>query len=380
MPMTKPSLELLRELSDQHVLRALMSEPRLTRAEIASRTELSKPTVGESVRRLVEAGILVDSGERTTGRGRVGSYFALADDVGYALAVSIAPEGIAAELIDAHGTVVAASSAAVARPARPTKVATSLVNVCRRVQHDTVARTRVAVVSAADPVDRRTGRLVRLPDAPFLLGELSPVKELAPLVDGPITVDNDVNWAARAERAAATLGSMDDFVYLYLGEGLGCAVVADGEVRRGHYGLAGEIAHVITTGPNGRACTLTEVFGRLGLRHEKSTAIDVAALTAAVEGNTTRSRRVSSTIGQAIAGVVSAAVAMTDPATIVLGGPWGTHPDILKSVRDHAATLSRRPTLRPASVTAQAPLRGARAEAIAALRRSITQYREAANA
>jgi hypothetical protein len=30
------------------------------------------------------------------------------------------------------------------------------------------------MVSAAHPVNRRTGRLVHLPDAPFLLGELDP--------------------------------------------------------------------------------------------------------------------------------------------------------------------------------------------------------------
>jgi predicted NBD/HSP70 family sugar kinase len=95
------------------------------------------------------------------------------------------------------------------------------------------------VVSEADPVDRRTGRLVQLPDAPFLVGELDPVEILAPLVAGPVSVDNDVNWAARAERAAVDAGELDDFAYLYLGEGLGCAVVADGEVRRGHGGLAG---------------------------------------------------------------------------------------------------------------------------------------------
>ena len=84
---------------------------------------------------------------------------------------------------------------------------------------------RVAVVSAADPVERATGRLVHLPDAPFLVGELAPADVLAPLVgDAPVQVDNDVNWAARAERAAD--GDLDDFAYLHLGEGLGCAVVA----------------------------------------------------------------------------------------------------------------------------------------------------------
>ena len=372
---TKPSLELLRELSDEHVLNALMTEPRLTRAELASRTGISKPTVGESVRRLVNAGVVVDTGERTTGRGRVGSYYALARTVGLALAVSLAPEGVTAELIDARRTVVARSVQAVARPARPARVAESLVEVCRRVQAAASGPTRLAVVSAADPVDRETGRLVQLPDAPFLLGELSPVDALAPVIDGPITVDNDVNWAARAERAAAEPGTLDDFVYLFFGEGVGCAVVSDGEVRRGHRGLAGEIAHLVTTGPDGRACPFTEVFKRLGLRHTASTAIDVHALNAAVNGSGPNARTTRAALGQAIGGVMSAAVALTDPAVVVVGGSWGTHPAVLEAVNAHSEHLARRPTLRPTAVTAEAPLTGARAHAITQLRQSITDYR-----
>ena len=82
MDPVKPSLELLRSLTDEHVLRALMRRRRLTRAELAAETGISKPTVGESVRRLVNAGLVADTGQRTTGgrgRGRVGSYYALAD-------------------------------------------------------------------------------------------------------------------------------------------------------------------------------------------------------------------------------------------------------------------------------------------------------------
>ena len=139
------------------------------------------------------------------------------------------------------------------------------------------------MISAADPVDRASGRLVELPDAPFLLGALDPAAVLADVVQGPVTVDNDVNWAARAE------GRTHDFVYLYLGEGLGCAVVSDGEVRRGHAGVAGEIAHVVTTGPEGAAMRFTDVFSALGLRRAGSTAIDVALLLRAPSSTTSAS-------------------------------------------------------------------------------------------
>ena len=253
MAPAKPSLDLLRSLTDEHVLRALMEQRRLTRAQLAARTGLSKPTVSDSVRRLCEAGLLADTGERTTGRGRVGSYYGLAEDIGSALVVNVAPEGIVAELLDAHGDVISTATADVARPAQSAQVVEALTTAARTVQKDVSQQPRLAVVSAADPVDRATGRLVHLPDSPFLLGELSPTDVLAGLVDGPVMVDNDVNWAARAERDATDSQQLDDFAYLHLGEGLGCAVVNDGVVRRGHAGLVGEIAHVLATGPDGRA-------------------------------------------------------------------------------------------------------------------------------
>src|SRR3954452_18807880 len=115
----KPSLELLRSLTDEHVLRALMTEPRLTRAGLAARTGISKPTVSESVRRLTDAGLVRDTGERTTGRGRVGTYYGLAADLGCALVASIAPEGVVAETLDVHGAVLAREVVPVRRPARP---------------------------------------------------------------------------------------------------------------------------------------------------------------------------------------------------------------------------------------------------------------------
>src|SRR3984885_5779520 len=219
-------------MSDEAVLRALMDGPRLTRAELAVLTGLSKPTVGEAVRRLEAAGLVRDTGERTTGRGGVGTYYALAGDVGLGLAVSIAPQGVAVEALDAAGGVTGRVVEPVRRPAAPEAVARVLSRAARGALGD--RRACVAAVSAADPVDKATGELVHLPDAPFLLGAMSPAVTLAPLVDGPVPVDNDVNGASRAEQAARAgadhSNAADDFVYLYLGEGLGCAVVTDGPV------------------------------------------------------------------------------------------------------------------------------------------------------
>ncbi len=373
MDPAKPSLELLRSLTDEHVLRALMRHRRLTRAELAAETGISKPTVGESVRRLTGSGAVADTGERTPGgrgRGRVGSYYALAAHAGVALAVSIAPESVVAECVDAYGDAVSRAECPLDRPARPEDVAIALRTAAASAQLGAGLTPRLAVVSAADPVDRQTGRLIHLTDAPFLLGELDPAAVLAPEVGGPVTVDNDVNWAARAERDHAE-AALDDFAYLFLGEGLGCALVSDGEVRRGHGGLAGEIAHLITAGPRSRAVPFIEVFGQLGLRQPGATAIDVDRLLAAVTGPGAPAAATRRALGQAIAGVLAAVVALADPELVVVGGPWGHHPVVLDLIAAATAGVPRPAPLRAAEVTAEPSLAGARVEALSRLRSAI---------
>lgn len=369
MDSAKPSLDLLRALTDERVLRALMASRRLTRAELASQTGLSKPTVGESVRRLAVAGLVADTGARTPGgrgRGRVGSYYALAADIGVALVLSIAPSGVTAECVDSYGDVIARRELGLDRPTRPAQVVAAVEAAATQVCEATSNPCRLAVVSAADPVDRGSGRLVHLPDAPFLIGELSPAELLSPYVGGEVIVDNDVNWAARAERAATAVGPdhLDDFAYLYLGEGLGCAIVSDGEVRRGHAGLAGEVAHLITAGVSGQAVPFTEVFADLGLRHRGSTAIDASALLGAPA--TTRHA-----LGQAVSGVLAAIVALADPELIVIGGTWGAQPAVLDAIAAQFQRHPRHVPLRAAALTAEPPLAGARGHAVGALRAAI---------
>jgi predicted NBD/HSP70 family sugar kinase len=370
MTPAKPSMDLVRSVTDEQVLRAFLVEPRLTRAELAVRTGLSKPTASESVRRLTEAGLLHDTGERTTGRGRVGSYYALSETLGSALVAGIAPEGITVEMLDVRGDVVARATEALHRPTGADEVSDRLRDAVGRARTAAGTVVRLAVVSAADPVDRRTGRLLHLPDAPFLVGELCPADALAALVDGPVLVDNDVNWAARAERDAAA-EPLDDFTYLYLGEGLGCAVVSDGDVRGGHVGIAGEIAHIVTWGPRGQATRFTEVFAALGLRQPESTAVDTDAVLRILDGTSTRARTTRAALARAVSGVLCAAVALSDPELVVLGGLWGSHPAMLEAVREDLGAQPRSVPVRAAAVLDQPSLRGARASALQALRAAV---------
>ena len=147
----------------------------------------------------------------------------------------------------------------------------------------------------------------------------------------------------------------------HLGEGLGAAVVNDGKVRRGHSGFVGEIAHVLTLGPQRRAMPFTEVFAALGLRHVGTTAIDVDALPAAGEAR--------ATVARAVCGVLAAAVAFADPALVVVGGAWG--PAFVEAIATEFRHLPRHVPVCAARVTEQPALAGAGQHALRELRATI---------
>ena len=153
-------------------------------------------------------------------------------------------------------------------------------------------------------------------------------------------------------------------------------MVSDGDVRRGHSGLAGEIAHIVTTGPDGAAMTFLEVFGALRLRHKGSTAIDVDALTTALSGTGLRAEEVRGALAAATSGIVSAAVALSDPELVVVGGTWGSHATVIDAIRDGCRGLARGVSVRPATVAVEAPLTGARDRAVDDLRSRIVRYRK----
>jgi predicted NBD/HSP70 family sugar kinase len=127
----------------------------------------------------------------------------------------------------------------------------------------------------------------------------------------------------------------------------------------------------VTVGPGGVAMRLTDVFDALGLRRPGSTAIDVPALLHAVDPDTESAAGVRNAIARAVAGVLSAVVALTDPAVVLVGGSWGRHPGVLAAVERACADAPRAVPVQAAAVTDEPALAAARETALQQLRDAI---------
>lgn len=355
-----PSPELLRRMTDRRVLDQLLDHDLLSRAEIAARTGLSKPTVSESVRRLSGHGLLREAGTQSGRRGRAGTNVALAEDAGCSISVHAGPDGVLAQRHDLRGRLQAQARHEVAAPVAAGRLGELLRGAVREVLAGATSPVLASTVSAADPVDRRSGRLVELPDSPFLTGELAPAQVLADLLDEPPVLDNDVNWAAVAEHRRGAATDLADFAYCYLGAGMGLGTISDGQVLHGHRGLAGELGHVVTRGPGGRATTLVRCVAEWGLTLPGTTAIDVPALVRALDGTSA----LRDELVEAVALALTGATALLDPQVVVLGGPWGRHPALTDRL---ASMLARAPIpteVRAAALGPDSPLLGAQLTAL----------------
>jgi glucokinase len=81
--------------------------------------------------------------------------------------------------------------------------------------------------------------------APHLSWRNEPLREaLSQRIDLPISVDNDANAAAWAEATFGAARGESHVVVITLGTGIGGALIIDGKVQRGRYGIAGEFGHM----------------------------------------------------------------------------------------------------------------------------------------
>ena len=69
----------------------------------------------------------------------------------------------------------------------------------------------------------------------------------------PVYVDNDVNCAALAELSDGVAASANNSLLVTLGTGIGGALIVDGRIHRGAFGMAGEPGHMIVN-PRGLIC------------------------------------------------------------------------------------------------------------------------------
>jgi glucokinase len=169
-----------------------------------------------------------------------------------AVGIDIGGTKVAGGLVDEHGTVVGrARRDTPHRSTSPGVVEDTIVEVVTELLDAAPAPVVGVGIGAAGFVaaDRKTVAF-----APHLSWRDEPLEaNLQRRVPLPISVDNDANAAAWAEWRFGAAQGESHVVMVNLGTGIGGAMVLDGAIMRGRFGIAGEFGHMQIV-PGGQRC------------------------------------------------------------------------------------------------------------------------------
>lgn len=235
-------------MNDRAALDLLVSHGPLTRTRIGELTGLSKPTASQLLARLAAAGLVRTTGNVTGRPGPGAQLYEIDPAAAQVAALAVDRRGITAAVADLTGRLLAEERAAVgAADGEAPRLTARLVARALDGALATAGLTRDqlhgAVLGTPGAPDPRTGRLRHAPHLPGWQSHALQ-EELTGVLGVPLTVENDVNLAAVAEQYDGAARGVDDFVLVWVDEGIGAALVLGGRLLRGATGGAGEIGHL----------------------------------------------------------------------------------------------------------------------------------------
>jgi predicted NBD/HSP70 family sugar kinase len=323
---------LLRAINDRAALELLLARGPLTRAQLGELTGLSKVTASQLVERLEERGLVSRVGEQAGGRGPNAQLYAVVPASAYVVGVEVGPDRVVAACSDITGETVGRVEESTHDTDDPVGVVHSAVIEAARSGRAPMNRVRRVVLGTPGLGDPNTGDLSFVFDLPRWQRGLLP--KLRADLKRPVIFENDVNLAAVAEAHEGAARGVADFLLLWMGRGVGMAVMLGGKLHRGVSGAAGEIGYLPVAGASVprdiarrakggfRELAQGDAVRAVAREHGFRAGTAQDAVRAAVSAGTAGSP-VLDELARRLALGLAAACVVLDPALVVLAGEVG---------------------------------------------------------
>ncbi len=305
-------------------LSLIRSDGPISRAEIARRLAVSKPSVSSVVRDLLERGLIAEAGQAHASIGRRAIALALAADAATVIGIDVGATSIRAASCDAAGRTLALMREPTQGHSEDTLI-DQLAGICAELRGRVPASRAPVAVAIGTPgvIDPESGGLRYAPNLPALErpGLADRIERALGL---PVTLHNDVNLAALGEHWRGAGRHLRNFAFIGIGTGLGFGFVLNGELFTGTWGRAGEFS--LTRVHPGRDRLVEDVVAGAGLaRNHRALGGSgrpedaFAEHAAGIEPGTA----VLEEFLECLASVIAALTTILDPERIVLGGGIG---------------------------------------------------------
>lgn len=240
-----------RAINDRLALRLLQQDGPLTATQLKTLTGLSRPTVADLVERLQGAGLIRVVGESGAARrGPNARLYGIVADRAHLAALDVRTDSVAVVVADLLGVTLAEATLPIGSDTGTDSAAEQAAALLERTAREAGAAPLHSVgIGAPGLIDPVTGELRDTTGLPAWHRRL--VRVLQQRLPATVLVENETNLAAVAEHRVGVARDRDTFVLLWLGHGIGAAVMLDGKLRRGASGGAGEIGFLPVPGTTG---------------------------------------------------------------------------------------------------------------------------------
>jgi predicted NBD/HSP70 family sugar kinase len=347
-------LSLLRELGEQAVLETIFRKGPITRPEIATATNLSKPTVSAAVTRLEQGGFVRAAGRRGGQRGRKPVSYVVSSRAGFVVGGDIGGSNVRVAAADLFGEPICDLKRPTAKQGGRA-VGVQILDMVSEVIDQASAvhgRPLTLGISAPGIVDQASGRVTSLAYNVAPEGGFDPLEVIRDRFELPVLVENNVNLAAVGEKWFGLARGVSTMVFIAIGAGIGMGIVIDDELVRGAHGAAGEIGYLPLVGdpfnPRHRLHGgLEDEIGAAGIveAFNDRRSPDDPALSSVHEvfelagAGDAAARSVVDHVASRLGTAIATVCAILDPQLVVLGGGIGASPLLLRPVRGSAAAL-----------------------------------------
>ncbi len=232
----------------------------ISRADLARKSGLTKPTVSTQMAALLRRGVVVEQGpgDSKARGGKRPTMVAFNADCGRLVGAEIGASRVRIELADLNGQVLNRLTLAV----QPERGAARILDVIAKgvakvLEHGPRRKPTVVGIAAPGRVDASKGVVLEAGNV-FNWRDVPVREHLEKALRLPVVVDNDVNLAALGEMHSGVASGLRNFVLIRLTTGIGAGVVLNGKLWQGSHWAAGEIGHILLDH--------AEVNGAWGLR------------------------------------------------------------------------------------------------------------------
>ena len=226
-----------------HLLRLLRDGGPRSRAELGDSVHLSRSKLAVELDRLVDLGLVEQAGLAASRGGRRSGVMRLSARLRF-VAFDIGATSVDVAVTNGELQILGHVSEPCDVRQGATAVLDRALELLGKLRDEGLAPEIHGVgIGVPGPVSFRDGTPVVPPIMPGW--DRFPVRDaISQELGCPVLVDNDVNIMALGELHGGLARSVDDFLLVKIGTGIGCGIVVDGSIYRGVSGSAGDIGHI----------------------------------------------------------------------------------------------------------------------------------------